>query len=392
MVKREKMKKTDIKFNGVSLSQAMKDNKFVKEYAEWESFCRGVSGESLYVKNIPSLYDMLANHITEETTRQDSVNRKTGKIGDGGTRLMAEISRIMGGDSFTVGEIEKIKQLADDLEAMEDTTLDPALIRFTEQKYTRRGKKKGDPVIVTGHYRTPSYVERRNRGNNKDPMGAAPPSFFTGQNPPHQALFSEGASEFAKPRGLLGILKDAEENLSNMRLEDIQITPNLSDSRIGELNNVSVIRDFFDGVVNTQGFWRKGQGKLMPSNVQREISAFDFAGLKPKDEQLIRTIANLGSRKDKASIAGSVDSFTLKLSVGAVVKLVDAALKRKGTEAGYYRAPDGFIAWQSAIANGFDYRKTRKEVNPEKFRDVNTREATSKVISKSWRGVIKNGY
>jgi len=390
VVKKDKLKKTPTKFNGTPLTQAMRDNKFIQEYQEWESNCRSVSGSQMKVKNIPTLFDMLNNHILDENTRMGSTNRKQGKIGDGGTRLLGKISEIMSGDSFTVLEVLTIQELAKDLEEMKDTSLDPATILFTEQLYTSRGKKRGDPVEHFGHYRTQTYVDRMKRKKKDDGLGGpADPEWFAGNNPPHQALFSEGSAEFAKPRGLLAILQDAEENLKDIKLQDVVVSQTRADSGISRLGQVSVIRDFFDNVVNTQGYWRKGQGKLMPSNVQKEITAMDFNGLKSQDKDIIREVAGLGKRTERASIHGDLESFTLKLSTGAVVRLVDEALKRKGEEDGYYRAPDGWIAWQSAISGGFDYRKSRAQVNPDKYKDKNSRSAQAKVISKSWADILR---
>lgn len=390
MVKKKNLKKTPTKFNGTPLTQAMRDNKFIQEYQEWETFCRGVSGTDLKVKNIPTLFDMLNDHILDENTREGSTNRKQGKIGDGGTRLLSEISKIMSGDSFTVLEVLKIQELANDLEEMENTSLDPATILFTEQLYTSTNRKRGDPIEHFGHYRTKTYVDRMKRKGKDDGLGGpVDGSWLSGNNPPHQALFSEGPSEFAKPRGLLGILQDAEENLKDIKIQGVEISQTRADSGISRLSEVSVIRDFFDTVVNTQGFWRRGQGKLMPSNVQKEIAAMDFSGLNRKDKEIIREVAGLGARTERASLYGDLEDFTLKLSTGAVVRLVDEALKRKGEEDGYYRAPDGYIAWNGAIKEGFDYRKTRKETNPDKYKDANSRSANAKTISKSWADILR---
>lgn len=390
MVTRKNLKKTPTEFNGTPLTQAMQDNKFIQEYQEWESFCRSVSGTALKVKNIPTLFDMLNEHITDDNTRENSINRKQGKIGQGGISILGEISKILNGESFTVLEVLKIQELVEELEEMKDTSLDPKDIRFTEQLYTSTNRKRGDPVERRGHYRTKTYVARMKAKGKDDGLGeAVDDSWLSGNNPPHQALFSEGPSDFAKPRGLLGILEDAEENLRNIKIQDVVISETKADSGITRLNQVSVIQDFFDTVVNTQGFWRRGQGKLMPSNVKREISAMDFSGLRRNDKEIIREVAGLGKRTEKASLYGDLDSFSLSLSTGAIVSLVDAALKRKGKDDGYYRAPDGYIAWQGAIARGFDYRKTRKEINPNKYKDTSSRSANAKTISKSWVDVLR---
>lgn len=128
MVKTKKLKKTPTKFNGTSLTQAMTDNNFIQDYEEWENNCRAISGSALKVKNIPTLYDMLNEHITNENTRDESVNRKAGKIGEGVGKVLTDLSKIFAGDSFTVLEVLKIQEIADVLEQMKDTSLDPATI------------------------------------------------------------------------------------------------------------------------------------------------------------------------------------------------------------------------------------------------------------------------
>ena len=391
MVRAKKLEKTTSNFNGTPLAQAMKDNKFVQEFQQWEANCRSISGADLKVKNIPTLYDMLNEHITSDNVRENSRNKGAGNVNNAVGSILNELSEIFNGDTFTVAEVLKIQEEAEFLAEMEGSDLlDPAFILFTEQVYTSTGRKRGDPVENLGHYRTKTYVDRMKAKNRDDGLGGPVDArWLSGNNPPHEALFSTGPNQWAKPRGLLPILQSAEENLRDIKIQDIQITQEKADVGISSLNKVSVIRDFFNNVVNTQGFWRRGQGKLMPSNVQKQIAAMDFSGLRKKDKEIIREVAGLGNRSEKASLFGDVDSFELKLSTKAVVTLVNQALKRKGKTDDYPRAPDGYIAWQSAISGGFDYRKVRSEVNPDKYKDKNSRSAQAKVISKGWIDVLR---
>ena len=387
----KKIKKKPIEFNGTPLTQEMADNSFIQEYMEWETFCRGVSGDTLKVKNIASLFDMLNEHITTDNVRDGSPNNPdgVGEKANNGLRLIKNISDIMKKPAFTVGDVATIQELISDLEEMKNSSLDPALIHFTEYRRNRKGEKVGEPIDVYGHYRTENYVKNMKRKGKEDGLGGAVDGkWLTGNNPPHQALFSEGASQFAKPRGLLGILQDAEESLKGTVL-NFSLTENKIDEKIAQINQISSVRDYFDNVVNTQGYWRKGQGKLMPSNIKREIAGFDFSELSRKDQDIIREVGGLGKRTDDNAIYGTVESFKMNPSIGAIVRFVNAALKRKGETDGYYRAPDGFIAWQSAISGGFDYRKTRKEVNPERYKDTSSASANSKVVSKSWIDILR---
>ena len=65
MVKETKKKK-QAKFQGNSFNQNLDSIKFAKDYQTWKDNCQGISGETLMVENVPSLYDFLFPAICKQ--------------------------------------------------------------------------------------------------------------------------------------------------------------------------------------------------------------------------------------------------------------------------------------------------------------------------------------
>ena len=155
MVKETKKKK-QVKMGGNTFTQNIESFKFVKDFLTWKENCQSISGDDLFVENVPTLYDFLFTHVFGNI-REGSVN--SGRDGEGAREALQVIEGIVDGSVFTQGEAMIINAMAEVLAELKDTSLDPKDILFTEFVETRGGKKRRK-VELRGHYRTPAYEKK----------------------------------------------------------------------------------------------------------------------------------------------------------------------------------------------------------------------------------------
>ena len=372
-------KKNTINFNGNNIMQVA-DTNFVDDYTTWRAHCQSIGSAALHVKHIPNLYIMLKKHL-DGNIRSGSRNKN--RDGEGAIEFLDFLDGIVdNNEPFTNGHIIILSALAKDLNAMKGTgedaggrtkALDPAFILFSEPRYSDAGEKI-EPKIRQGHYASEWYADRY------EGVDKAPDEWFTGNNPPHEALFSETAGEFSQPKGLLHIMLDAVESIPNTENE-VDVGTYSSGTDAADIDNLSAIEDFFNKVVREESYWNAG-GRLLVNKVRKELQTSSFE-LSNKDQATIREIANLGSLKDKESIAGIITTFKLTATATPIITLTDRALKRKNTN----KAPNGYRAWQNKTKRGFDYRKTAEE-KWGKLDSESKYKPDQKVISKLWQQIL----
>ena len=347
---------------------------FVDEFNTWRKNCQGISGADMQVKHIENLYVMLRNHMQGNIR---SGSRNEGLDGEGAIQFLSVIEGFIDNNLFTIAQAKLIEGMANRLEQMKDTgkdaggrtpAFDPAFILFTETEYSGTGEKLKERK-VQGHYATEWYAEK-NEG-----ISAVPAEWMAGKNPPHQALFSETSNKFAKPRGLLYIMKDAAKLLDDVEIDVIIDTIPEGVDEV-DLDEIKSVEKFFGDVVKNTAFWSAG-GKLLVNKVRSELQATDFE-VKPNEQNPVREITNVGKEDEKDAIAGTVVSFRLTATATPIINLVDRALKRANTN----KAPNGYRAWQNQRKGGFDYRKTAREKFGE---DTGKYSPDAKVISKLWQ-------
>lgn len=380
-------KKKTHSIDGNSFNQDFYNLKFIQEYMDWKRNVQSISGDSIGVKNIPTLWDFLIVHIIDENVRETSVNRKQGKIDSGGIEGLTAIEDIISEGVLTNIDITEIKNLAAKLKDYQNTSLDPKLIVFTENTYDKSGNVKGSRDLA-GHYRTEQYVKRR-----KDGIAAVTSGWYLGQgNPPSFALFG-GDAKYASPRSLLEIMTDISDSLGKKNrgvgIKDLEIKNIKGSNQVDRLAGIRSIEAFFDKAIKNTAYWKSG--RLM---VKKLLAAFNSESFRitPREETPIRILAGLGTG-DKA-IAGSIKEVKFgmgQVSALPIIDLVNAALVRAGTN----KAADGYRAWQSSRKTGFDYRKTAKEAYPETYKEPKGKgfrmKPDQKVISKTWKDGLKYG-
>lgn len=367
------VKPNKVKRNGNTFEQSLDDSDFIADYKEWKDHCLSIDESRLMVKNETTLYDFLFNHVFNNI-REGSVNRN--RDGEGAREALEVIEGLLeDNDGITVAKAKIINSMADVIFALKDDTLDPKDILFTEYEEDEQGDKVR-PVEVRGHYRTEKYAEKHG--------GEATPSEWrAGKNPPHMALFSEGESEFAKPKGLYYILKEAKAGVGKKgekAIIDYVYVNNLvlSESKtVTELEKLAEVEKYADKVVNNTAFWKGG--KLLIPKLRKDLQRQIFRINRGKKEQTaVRALTGAGALTDNNSLAGTIERFKINRATSLpLIKLIENALKRKGTN----KAPDGYRAWQNERKGGFDYRKTRRE----KFGEDAQGNLDNKVISKMWQ-------
>lgn len=382
-MKMAKKKKGTHNIDGNTFNQDFFNLKFIQEYIDWKDNCQSISGESIGVKNIPTLWDFLIVHIIDDVVRDTSVNRRNGRIGEGGVEALTAIEDIIEEELLTTIDIENIKNLAKDLKELQNSTLDPKLIVFTETTYDKAGNVKGTRNLA-GHYRTEKYVERR-----KDGIPAVTSGWYLGQgNPPSFALFG-GDAKYASPRSLLEIMEDISDSAGRdgrgFGIEDLEIKNIKGSNQAERMAGIRSIEAFFDKAIKNETYWKGG--RLL---VKKLLSAFNSEVFRvtPREETTVRRLAGLGT--GEKSIAGSIKEVKFEVgqvSAKPIIDMVNAALIRAGTK----KAGDGYRAWQNLSRTGFDYRKTAKEKFPDAdFDSPKSRyKPDTKVISKMWKDYLK---
>lgn len=346
VVKRDKVKKKIINYKGMKVNQPLLRYKFVKEFTKWVSDAQNTSGGKMQVKNIPTLYDFFKSHLKSTVVRDGSRNNSD-HVNEGTFDILEDIERIIQRQYISKRDALYTQILYEDLKEMEKTgediggtgmALDPAFIVFSHRRVDKKGKAKA-PQKYYGHYADEEYVD-------KFGGEVSPAHWRAGENIPSQALFSEKGGKDFPSRGLMYILKDAQESIENEKLEIDEVP--IDDEDFKDWEAISSIESFFNKVVRTSSYWK--DGRLLVNAVRKEFESVDFK-LNDKEAELVEKITKLNV---KEAPAGKLGIVRLSSSPEVIVFLTKSALERKRTK----KAPDGKPAWQNTIKgkNGFDYR------------------------------------
>ena len=373
---RKPVKKKKNSVQGNTFEQDFDNLKFIQEYSQWKENCLSISGESIGVVNISTLWDFLIVHVFENI-RAGSVNQ--GRDGQGAIEALEAIEDIIEERELKAVDITLIKELGDTLKKLESSSLDPRLILFTEPVFGKgknKNKKKGT-IERRGHYRTPEYVKRQKKGG----LPAVPAAWYSGTgNPPHWAIFG-GNSTYAKPRGLVDIMVDISDAMGKrgegISIRNLEINNIRGKNQVDNMSGIRGVERYFDQLIKKEEFWKGG--RLLVDKVRKDFATQEFKAT-PREQSKVRQLAGLGENKE--AIAGTVRNFRFTATTALpIIDLVEAALVRAGTK----QAGDGYRAWQNARRTGFDYRKTAKEV----YGDKSGKNPERKVIAKSWMNILE---
>jgi len=374
------VKANKVKRNGNTFNQTIQGSEFIDDFKEWKKHCLSIDDSRLMLKNSTTLYDFLFNHVFNNI-RVGSKNAD--RNGEGAREALEVIEGILEDKrGITENHVIVIKAMAETVLSHKNTTLDPKDILFTEYEEDEAGEKV-KPVKVRGHYRTEKYAKKHGGES-------VPSEWLSGKNPPHMALFSEGESEWAKPKGLYYILKDAKADIEDTIIDYIYVYDLVAGKNDAKfLEEIAALERFMDKVVNDSKFWNNG-GKLLVPKLRKALQSQTFDVNKGNKEQdAVRALTGAGKRGDKGSLVGKIEHFQIKRATSLpILSLVDNALKRKGTN----KAPNGYRAWQGERKTGFDYRKTARELYPETYAEGKKPDKgkqrfrpDAKIISKMWQ-------
>ena len=376
---KDEKKKDEIDINGNPVDAP--NYSFPSKYQQQKTNCTNITDGDLETKNVGNLYKFLKMHLkTEDIIRDGSRNK--GRSGQGAIEFLDKIDEIMEENRFlTKAEAKLITEFANELEKYKDTgkdagggteAFDPAFILFTDKIKDPDTGEVIEEKEVQGHYKTDNYA---GEGNGVDP------SWLAGENPPHLALFSKTDTKFSKPKGLIEIMREAEEELERDGPVGIKLDNIPPRTPASELNKIESVREYFDKVVTNESLWNAG-GRLLTNKVRSGLNATDLT-LGNRDQNLVRGLAGIESGED--GILVYFNRMRLTSTATPVIGLVDLALQRKfGSKE--KKAPNGFRAWQNTRRGGFDYRKTAREKFGDSVDDKNSKyKPDTKVISKFWQ-------
>ena len=372
---KDKKKKDEIDINGNPVDAP--NYSFPSKYQQWKTNCTNITDSDLETENVGNLYKFLKMHLkTEDIIRDGSRNK--GRSGQGAIEFLDKIDEIMEENRFlTKAEAKLITEFANELEKYRDTgkdaggrteAFDPAFILFTDKIKDPDTGEVIEEKVVQGHYKTDNYMGGEGRGVD--------PTWLAGENPPHLALFSDKDTKFSKPKGLIEIMREAEEELEVDKPVGIRLDNIPPRTPASELNKIESVREYFDKVVTNASLWNAG-GRLLTRKVRSGLNATDLP-LGNRDQNLVRGLAGMETGEDGLLVF--FNRMRLTSTATPVIGLVDLALQRKfGSKD--KKAPNGFRAWQNDRRGGFDYRKTRRE----KFGEDAKGNLDNKVISKMWQ-------
>ena len=352
---KDKKKKDEIDINGNPVDAP--NYSFPSKYQQWKTNCTNITDSDLETENVGNLYKFLKMHLkTEDIIRDGSRNK--GRSGQGAIEFLDKIDEIMEENRFlTKAEAKLISQFADELEKYRNTgkdvggnteAFDPAFILFTDKIKDPDTGEVIEEIPVQGHYKTDNYMGGEGKGVD--------PSWLAGENPPHLALFSKKDTKFSKPKGLIEIMREAEEELEVDKPVGIRLDKIPPKTPASELNKIESVREYFDKVITNESLW-DSDGKLLTNKLRRGLNATDLT-LGNRDQNLVRTLAGMETGEDGLLVFFA--TMRLTSTATPVIDLVDLALNRKFGNKDK-EAPNGKPAWQNTRRGGFDYREKGEE-------------------------------
>jgi hypothetical protein len=307
----EKVPKTTKKIkeiNGQQVEQRLESSKFIQDWETWKSTSPEYG------------YDFLMSH----GLKSDRTGT-TFQVDKGHLKFIRKLDDILDFDEF-IGQVEidfliKYKEF---IEEAEGTTYDPSHIAYHEKVYGADGKLLRR-VPVWGHWATEKFTKRTDSKYGP----AVNEDWYTydankiANNPPHQAIYSKSATEFAKPKGLLYILEDAIKEL--IKMENIFHIRKLRNA--GRLMELPQIKTYLEGLMNGTYF---ENGRMKGPAIANALKGQKFEVEGETQEKLIRDLADISEKE----IAGDILYFILDTTPVVIEQMYMASSKRKA--GGYY--------------------------------------------------------
>ena len=298
-------------FRGQQVEQRLESSKFIQDWETWKSTSPETGYEFLMKHGIKTG----GNERTQTTFEQTK----------GHMKYIRKLDDILDFDEF-IGqtEIDFLKKYVEFIKEAEGTNYDPAKIAYHEKVYGADGKLLRR-VPVWGHWATKKFTKR-----TEGKYGSAVnEDWYTydvntiANNPPHQAIYSESATEFAKPKGLLYILEDAIEELE--KIENIIIIRNVRNA--SRLMGLPEIKTYLESLMNGTYF---ENGRMKGPAIANALKGQKFEVQGEAQEKIVRDLADIPEEE----IAGDILYFVVETSPAIIEQMYMASSKRKA--GGYF--------------------------------------------------------
>tara|TARA_R110002051_G_scaffold259450_1_gene319295 strand:+ start:1462 stop:2628 length:1167 start_codon:yes stop_codon:yes gene_type:complete len=214
--------KNDVKLTGANVQM------FGKLFDNWQQQLSGISGNTLFMENDISLYQMFKQQgLTGRLQGDKSPSPDTS--GKGGSEIIGIITNIVDGEDIGIDDIIKLNKvrLLMDSYSKPKNPLNPRNISFTDKEIDEDSGKVADEEEVYGHYRTKNYENKRKIKMKKfpkrdlKPAPACPESWYNyskdvAEPPFWQVMYGRGGDvKITSSKSLHEIIEEGIEALKD---------------------------------------------------------------------------------------------------------------------------------------------------------------------------------
>ena len=329
-----------------------------KDYDLWVSECKGKSLGDLGITgrghseggSVEDLYTMIERHGEASTKRP---NQSGGR--GVGIYINALNSLLNSSEPLTETDEKNIVTYVADIKKLSGGKMDPRNIRFTlpkiiekkpDGKYAPSGKQE-----YFGHYRTPIYLEHREKVKEEtETMPAVDSSWYatardTAKPPLWQAIFlGSSVDEGGKPKtvvskGLLAVLEGFSESMGGATIESLIIRDRgKMGERIEDLKKVRPIISEIGKIMRDDASYRKGSGKLLYVGARGILTRLSdkFFKAGPETSEYLEKIAGLTN--DEILGMDNIDSFKIEFTKAGIDNLINETYRGNNLKApnGHY--------------------------------------------------------
>ena len=305
-------KKSFSTIQGNDVRQELGNYDFIKDWTDWKTKLQGIDAGKmgLSTKQGVTMYTMLMNHGKPKRSKSPNSNDGVGSILQGIDKIILALAQ--NNRPMTEDDLEKVIGFIDDIEDMEDSSLDPRNIPFTTpiEVVGKVGKFPEDnKPNVFGHYNTPNYRKlQANKG--KDAPPEIPSSWYSdtaGQNsnPLYQVIFMRD-NEMGVT-GLIHILKDLEKAGEGAVIKEIIVRTRRNYNEIMQIDDLK--KKLARLIKRDQTVYLGGKNKnvINQSALLRKIKDMTF-DVKSNEERFLRNISGIDE------VLGDIETFKIDIT------------------------------------------------------------------------------
>lgn len=327
-------KKNYVTWKGNAVKQVLGNYDFVKEWADWKNKLMGIDAGKMGLsgKEGTTMYMMVMQHGKPKRSKSPNQNDGVGSILSGIDEMILKISQDKA--PMIQSDLDKVLEYIDDIEDMEDSTLDPRNIPFTVPTSSRGkvGKFPEDPNAF-GHYNTPEYRKLR-EAKGKPVQPEIPDSWWSesaggNTNPLYQVIFMKN-NEMGVV-GLIHILRDLEQAAEDATIEELVIRTRY---KYSDLLNISDLRKKLANIIRkdaTAYLGGKHKNVINQSALLRKVKELTL-DVAANEQRYLRKIPGL------EEVMGDFQTFKVDVTkAGIMNQLLPQMFKRVGR----MKAPNG---------------------------------------------------